>query len=102
MSRQIPAWHGPGEVDINASIFLTVREAAEFLRLSEITLSRWRTEGSGPSYRKFGRRVLYARADVVAWADDQKLLSTSDRSAQAPKRRPRGLCPSLQRQSVQA
>ena len=58
-------------------IFLTVRETAAFLRLSEITLSRWRTEGGGPPYRKFGRRVLYARTDLVAWAEAQTRLSTS-------------------------
>jgi hypothetical protein len=58
--------------------FLNVREAAVLLRLSEITLSRWRLEGGGPPYRKFGRRVLYARSDLLAWADAQVRHSTSE------------------------
>jgi excisionase family DNA binding protein len=59
------------------TVFLTVSEAAALLRLSEITLGRWRIEGSGPPFRKFGRRVLYARADLDAWADAQRRHNTS-------------------------
>ena len=59
-------------------VFLTVREAAALLRVSEITLGRWRIEGNGPRYRKFGRRVLYARSDLLAWADAQVRRSTSE------------------------
>jgi len=61
-----------------AAVFLTPSEAAELLRLSSITLGRWRGEGSGPPFRKFGRRVLYAHADLLAWAEAQRRLSTSD------------------------
>ncbi len=57
--------------------FLTPKESAAFLRLSTVTLARWRIEGMGPSFRKFGRRVVYARPDLVAWADLQKQQSTS-------------------------
>jgi excisionase family DNA binding protein len=60
------------------TVFLTVRETAALLRLSEITLGRWRIEGSGPPFRKFGRRVLYERSDLIAWAEAQRRLSTSD------------------------
>lgn len=64
---------------LNATpVFLTVRETAEFLRLSEITLGRWRIEGVGPPYRKFGRRVVYDRADIIAWTDAQTRSSTSE------------------------
>ncbi len=41
-------------------VFLTVREAAEFLRLSEITLGRWRIEGVGPPYHKPSKTGLGA------------------------------------------
>ena len=58
--------------------FLTVMEAAALLRVSQVTLGRWRIEGRGPVYRKFGRRVLYADSDVIAWAADQARMSTSD------------------------
>jgi hypothetical protein len=59
-------------------IFLDTREAAVFLRISPITLARWRIEGKGPAYRKFGRCVVYARADLTAWSDAQRRQSTSD------------------------
>ena len=58
-------------------VFETQGGTAKFLRLSERTLERWRLEGTGPVYRKFGKRVLYARADIIAWADAQCRTSTS-------------------------
>jgi len=58
--------------------FLDQNAAAEYLGLSPRTLERFRVEGRGPHYRKFGRRVLYARADLVDWADRQIRRSTSD------------------------
>jgi len=62
-------------------VFLTVGEAAALLRVSEITLARWRIEGRGPPYRKFGRRVVYALADILAWAEAQTRLSTSGQAS---------------------
>ena len=59
-------------------VFLTATEAAGFLPISTVTLSRWRIEGSGPAYRKFGRRVVYAHADLTAWADARRRASTSE------------------------
>jgi Helix-turn-helix domain len=62
---------------VDPPAFLTPKESAAFLRLSDVTLARWRIEGIGPPYRKFGRRVLYARADLVLWADGQTQQNTS-------------------------
>lgn len=68
--------------------FLTAKEGAAFLRLSEITLARWRAEGVGPPYRKFGRRVVYAKTDLVNWADGQIRQNTSQLpSCRAGRRR---------------
>jgi excisionase family DNA binding protein len=69
----------PAEQPISPPVFLTVREAAELLRLSEVTLARWRIQGGGPAYRKFGRRVVYSRSDLTAWANGQTRQSTSER-----------------------
>ncbi|MGK2872969.1 MAG: helix-turn-helix transcriptional regulator [Alphaproteobacteria bacterium] len=66
-------------------IFETQGGTAKILRLSERTLERWRLEGTGPVYRKFGKRVLYARADIIAWADAQRRKSTSDDSHTAQR-----------------
>ena len=61
--------------------FLNVKEAAQYLRLSPQTLNNKRVKGDGPAFRKFGRRVVYAQADLVAWADKQ----THNNSQQARK-----------------
>ncbi|NWK95804.1 hypothetical protein DM806_08965 [Sphingobium lactosutens] len=61
----------------NGCIFLTNSEAAEFLRLSPRTLEKQRVVGGGPPFRKFGRRVLYAQADLQKWAEDRRFDNTS-------------------------
>jgi hypothetical protein len=61
------------------AVFLTTSEAGSFLRISPITLGRWRIEGYGPPYRKFGRRVVYARDDLLTWANQQAQSSTSEK-----------------------
>lgn len=58
--------------------YLTNDEAAEYLRLSPRTLEKQRVIGGGPRFRKFGRRVMYAVADLDAWADQRSFEATSD------------------------
>ena len=58
--------------------YLTNDEAATYLRLSPRTLEKQRVLGSGPKFRKFGRRVMYAVADLDTWADSRRFESTSD------------------------
>lgn len=58
--------------------YLTNSEAADYLRLSPRTLEKQRVLGGGPRFRKFGRRVLYAVADLDAWADGRSYTMTSD------------------------
>lgn len=43
-------------------------------------------EGGGPPYRKFGRRCLYRKGDVIAWLDanSQRVQSTSQLKKLAP------------------
>jgi len=67
--------------------FLTAKEGAAFLRLSQVTLARWRGEGVGPRYRKFGRRVVYAKVDLLRWADGQIQHNTSQLPACQASRR---------------
>ena len=57
--------------------FLIQAEAADLLRVSERTLERWRVVGSGPPFRRFGRRVVYALTDLQAWASTRVFVSTS-------------------------
>ncbi|HCF5866358.1 helix-turn-helix domain-containing protein [Pseudomonas aeruginosa] len=58
--------------------YLTNDEAADYLRLSPRTLEKQRVIGGGPKFRKFGRRVMYAVADLDAWADARSFDATSD------------------------
>jgi hypothetical protein len=46
------------------SPFYSNEEAADFLRLSPRTLEKYRVRGGGPSFRKLGRRVVYALCDL--------------------------------------
>lgn len=58
--------------------YLRTPEAARFLGLSDRTLEKHRTYGTGPAYRKLGGRVVYALEDLQAWADRGTKTSTSD------------------------
>ena len=58
--------------------YLRTQEAARFLGLSERTLEKHRTYGTGPTYRKLGGRVVYLVDDLRAWADIGIKHSTSD------------------------
>jgi len=67
--------------DPNAGLpprYLRTAEAARFLGLSPRTLEKHRIYGTGPAYRKIGARVVYAVADLNAWADLGTRTSTSD------------------------
>ena len=58
--------------------FMSNDEAANLLDLSPRTLERFRLEGRGPSYFKFGRVVRYRRSTTLKWAEAQLRTSTSD------------------------
>jgi len=62
----------------STSPYLTTPEAARYLRLRPATLERWRCVGGGPSFRKFGGRVVYAQEELEAFAATRFRLSTSD------------------------
>jgi hypothetical protein len=61
--------------------YLRTAEAARYLSLSPRTLEKHRIFGTGPAYRKIGGRVIYAVADLDAWADVGMRTSTSDPGA---------------------
>ena len=65
-------------VTVQPQGYLTNDEAAEYLRLSPRTLEKQRVIGGGPRFRKFGRRVMYAVADLDSWADQRSFEVTSD------------------------
>lgn len=58
---------------------LTPQEAAEVLRLrTHRTMERWRTEGTGPSFVRIGRRVAYTRRALKTFVESNIRNTTSD------------------------
>jgi excisionase family DNA binding protein len=66
---------------------LTVREAADYVRLAMSTLNALRTAGRGPRFIKLGRKVLYDTKDLDTWLDRNKRRSTSDEPQLRRRRR---------------
>ena len=58
---------------MEATEYLTLPEASDLIRTPIGTLYQWRTKKIGPPSMKVGRRVLYKRADLVAWLDAKTL-----------------------------
>lgn len=69
-----------------AETFLTNGEAAAHLKLSPRTLEKMRVIGGGPRFRKFGHRVIYARAELDAWAAARVCETTSDANYETARR----------------
>jgi len=67
--------------------YLRTPEAARFLGLSGRTLEKHRTYGTGPAFKKLGGRVVYAIADLQAWANRGTKNSTAETDAILPAKR---------------
>lgn len=53
---------------MNTPALLTPKDAAAFLQMSEKTLKKWRSNGTGPKFRRLGHRsVRYLQADLTNW-----------------------------------
>lgn len=58
---------------------LSPGEAAEYLDVTERTLSYWRIKGQGPSFvRVHRRRIAYRVQDIENWLEARVQRSTSD------------------------
>ncbi|MGO7538459.1 helix-turn-helix domain-containing protein [Rhizobium ruizarguesonis] len=62
--------------DMHANVNLTAKEAADHLRVSEVTLARWRSTGKGPVYIKSGGRVLYRVSTLLEYAKNSERKRT--------------------------
>lgn len=56
--------------------YLRTPDAAVHVGLSARTLEKHRCFGTGPDYRKLGRRIVYSVADLDAWAERGRRHST--------------------------
>lgn len=50
---------------------LTVKALSQYLGISEDTLSKYRTKGTGPKYLKLGRVIRYKLSDVHEWIEEK-------------------------------
>lgn len=57
--------------------FLTGREAAEILKLSEQTLRIHRIKGGGVPFVKIGRNVRYRKSDIIDYVNARTFENTS-------------------------
>ena len=64
--------------DHDLDTLLTGREAAALVRLSERTLERHRTAGTGPRFCELGRAIRYRRRDLLDWIERAARQSTSE------------------------
>lgn len=60
-----------------SDIFLTPRQAAEFLGFREQTLRKWRCVGKGPRFIAWGNTIRYLRADLVRWVAEGRQRSAA-------------------------
>ena len=77
----------------DGEIYMTTKEAAEYLGLSDRTLESYRSRGGGPMFHYFGRRVLYLLDDLRAWAAERRRRSTSDSGSGGRRSPPPGSPP---------
>ncbi len=70
----------PQEPDeVIASPFLTVPEAADYLRVSKNYLDKLRVTGGGPEYFRLARKnVVYRKDHLEAWMADRRYGSTTE------------------------
>lgn len=67
----------PAQRTSKKSGYLTVREAADYLGISEASLNGWRTRGDGPKFAKIGRMVRYRAEDLDAYVTENTFPHTS-------------------------
>lgn len=66
--------------DDTNSPYLTLTEAAAYLRLNTRTLDNMRGRGVGPIYCKHGGRVVYHRDDLDTWSKSSRRHSSSEKA----------------------
>jgi excisionase family DNA binding protein len=65
-----------------SSPFLTVVEAAAYLRVSKNYLDKLRVKGGGPEFFRLGRKkVVYHKAHLDAWMAARRYGSTTEYGA---------------------
>lgn len=67
--------------------YLTTKELAALLKRSLDTLRDWRDKGTGPTFIKMGRAVMYPRTAVNEWLSERLATNTEQAEARLRKER---------------
>jgi excisionase family DNA binding protein len=67
----------PGLTPHARDSLMTVKETANYLRVSKSFLDKARLSGEGPAFCRIGRKILYRRSVVDAWLLQRQFASTS-------------------------
>lgn len=62
------------------SPYLSIDEAALYLRVTERALEHYRGEGGGPAYRKHGGSIVYHIHDLDRWSAQRRYSSTAQKA----------------------
>lgn len=69
----------------HAEEYWTERCTSKRTRTGLRTLQRWRSEGRGPPYVRFGpRKILYRRSAVEAWIREREFKHRADELSRGP------------------
>ena len=76
------------------SVFAAAPDCAEFsepiiavvLDRDASTLQTWRSRGTGPTFQKGGKSVLYRKADVVSWRNEHFVSASNGAQAKAKRK----------------
>lgn len=49
------------------------KKTAEYLGVDERKLAKWRMNGRGPAFVRYGRLIRYPVPDLVAWVEANKV-----------------------------
>ena len=64
------------------SPYLSIDEAALYLRITERALEHYRGDGGGPAYRKHGGSIVYHRDELDLWSAQRRYSSTSKKACE--------------------
>ena len=56
----------------NPDMMVDSHAAARFLRVTEVTMRRWRSKGCGPDFKRIGRTIRYRVGNLISFARDDK------------------------------
>jgi hypothetical protein len=73
------------DLDIDKDAMLDAVAASRLIGLRPATLAKMRCMGGGPEFLKLGRRIVYSRADLLAWLNDRRVSNTTQ-AAGLPRR----------------